>query len=427
MKYGLIGEHLPHSFSKEIHGMLADYEYDLCELTPCEVESFMLEKDFLAINVTIPYKQTVIPFLEEIDDHARAIGAVNTIVNKSGKLYGYNTDFYGLSELIRRTGISLEGKKVLILGTGGTCRTSLAVAKHMGASEIIVAGRSARDGVITYDEMDQLHTDAEIIINTTPCGMFPYADGSEKISATPVDISRFPRLCGVIDAVYNPLRTNLVLDARARGIPANGVLYMLVAQAVRACEIFTEKSIHDSELDRVFAATVSDKENIVLTGMPGSEKTTIGHELSQLLGRPMIDTDAEIAKKTGMAITDIFANMGEKAFRDIESEVIKEVASSAGCIISTGGGAILRDQNIRALSRNGRIYFLNRPLEQLIPTQDRPIASSVEALKKRFTERYERYLSTCDIEIRNDGELADAISAITSDFFKETNNGQKAK
>ena len=418
MTYGLIGEHLPHSYSKEIHNKLASYNYDLVELTHEELDGFMRAREFRAINVTIPYKQDVIPYLETIDEHARMIGAVNTIVNRGGKLYGYNTDFFGMKTLIESIPLDLSGAKVLILGTGGTSKTALAVASAMGAREIVVVSRRTTDKTVSYEDACALHSDADIIINTTPCGMFPYPDGNGERAGTPIDLSHFPALRGVVDAIYNPLRPNLVLDARERGIPAEGGLLMLVAQAIRAVEIFL-----DTKLDHSVAARVCDeirmqKENIVLTGMPGSGKSTVGVALAEALGRRFFDADAEIVKSAGKTIPEIFAEVGEVGFRDIETAVIRDIAAKhVGCVISTGGGAILRDENLRALRRNGRVYFLDRPLELLLPTPDRPLSADNEALRRRHNERYERYCSTCDVRIENSGAPEAAIDAIRKEFF----------
>lgn len=421
MEYGLIGEHLPHSFSKEIHGRCADYDYILKELTPEQVPAFLEEKKFKAINVTIPYKQTVIPYLAEIDENARKIGAVNTVVNRQGKLWGYNTDFYGMLSLIRRIGISLKGKKVLILGTGGTSHTAQAVARSEQAAQVLTAGRPVDRADVTYEEAYASHTDADVIINTTPCGMYPYADGTSDRAGTPVDLFRFPHLCGVVDVVYNPLRTNLVLDARERGIPAEGGLYMLVAQAVMASRIFLDQvpdpETMEAETRRVYDAIAAEKENIVLTGMPGSGKSTVGNLLAKALNRPFLDTDEAIVQRAGKPIPEIFATCGEQGFRDLEESVVRELANqSTGCVIATGGGAILRDANLRALRRTGRLYFLNRPLEDLIPTSDRPLSSTVEDLKKRFEERYPRYCATCDREISGHGTALQAAEIIRKDF-----------
>ena len=419
MKYGLIGEHLPHSFSKEIHAKIADYIYELHEIEKDKLDAFMIAKDFIAINVTIPYKKDVIPYLSEVDENAKRIGAVNTIVNRDGKLFGYNTDFFGMSALIKKIGLDFKGKKVAILGTGGTSNTAIAVCEALGAKQTIVVGRTAKNGVITYEELYQKHYDTDYLINTTPCGMYPYPDGNEKIAGTAVDLSLFPSLKGVVDAVYNPLRPNFVMDALERGIPAEGGLYMLVAQAVVAAEKFMDKTIDPSVTDRIFNEIRASKENIVLSGMPGSGKSTVGKYLSQMLNRKFIDTDEEIVKQTGKEITDIFAEIGNEGFRRIEAEVIARVSSeNQGAIIATGGGAILRDDNVRALKRNGKIYFLNRPIENIVPTADRPLALDRAALEARFRERYARYLSTCDREIKTVESVWETAKMISEDFFK---------
>lgn len=400
MKFGCIGEHLPHSFSKEIHAHLASSDYALCELTPLELDSFMKAHDFCGINVTIPYKQAVIPYLDEIDPVAKEIGAVNTIVNRGGKLYGYNTDFGGMRTMILREGIDVTNKKVLILGTGGTSKTANAVARAMGAGEILTVSRQKREGVITYEEAYAEHADAQIIINTTPCGMYPH------INTVPIEIDRFPRLCGVIDAVYNPLRTELVLAALQRGIPATGGLYMLVAQAVLASVHFTGEQYADETVERIYRRIFSQKENVVLVGMPGCGKTTVGTILSKLCDRELIDTDTCIIKKSGTEISTLFAQYGEKHFRDLESDVVAEVTAMSGKIIATGGGAVLRAENIRALRKNGRLYFLDRPLEELLPTDDRPLASTKEAIQKRYEERYGTYCACADEHIKTLGDPA---------------------
>ena len=419
MKYGLIGEHLPHSFSKEVHAKIADYTYELHEIEKDKLDDFMKKKEFTAINVTIPYKKDVIPYLSEIDENAKKIGAVNTIVNRNGKLYGYNTDFFGMHSLIQKIGLDFYGKKVVILGTGGTANTAIAVSESLGAKEIVLVGRTARKNVVSYDELYRFHADADFIINTTPCGMFPYPDGNEKIAGTPIFIESFSHLKGVIDAVYNPLRTNLILDAREKNIPAEGGLYMLVAQAVAASEKFLNASFDDEPTERIFHDISKSKENIVLTGMPGSGKSTVGKILAALLNRTFIDTDEEIIRKAGKEISDIFAECGEKGFRLLEAETVSRVSSEyQGAVIATGGGAILRDGNIRALKRNGRIYFLNRPLENILPTADRPLSLNREALKARFEERYERYRSTCDKEIKTVESPEQTANLIMEDFFQ---------
>lgn len=422
MKYGLIGEHLPHSFSREIHGKLADYEYELSELAPGELEGFFKRADFCAINVTIPYKQAVMPYLTYIHPQARAIGAVNTVVNRGGELYGYNTDLFGMIALIGRIGIDIEGQKVLILGSGGTAATAKVAAELLGASQVLTVGRrhDASRGVISYENAYELHTDAEFIINTTPCGMFPYEDGGEGISSVPINLLSFPYLRGTVDVVYNPLRTNFVLDSR---VPSEGGLYMLVAQAVYASALFLGTADEPNAemfktIDKVYREILREKENIVLIGMPGCGKTTVGRALAQRLGREFVDTDEMIERKTGKRVSEIFAEKGELYFRKLEKEAVCEASRLRGAIIATGGGAILNDQNVRALKRSGRIYFIERELENIVPTPDRPLSMTKEQLRALYRCRRERYLGALDRLIRSDEVLEHTVSAIMEDFFR---------
>ncbi len=410
MEYGCIAERLGHSFSLEIHAQLGSYRYELCEVAKEELDAFMTARAFRGINVTIPYKEAVIPYLYFTDDTAKEIGAVNTVVNRNGRLYGYNTDLYGMSALIRHIGLDLGGKKVAVLGTGGTSKTARAVAKALGAREILCVSRTAREGVIDYAQLASDHADTEILINTTPCGMFPHLD------TVAVDIRAFPKLCGVVDAVYNPLRPQLVLDAKAHGIAAEGGLFMLVAQAVRASEIFLDCTYPEGTAERVYAHLLAQKENTVLIGMPGSGKTTVGRLLAKMTGKEFCDMDEAIAEDTKLSPTELFAQVGEAGFRDIESRVLHEqLAAKTGVILSTGGGAILRDSNVTDLRRNGRLYFLDRPLEQLVPTSDRPLSSSTEALRKRFEERYHRYCAVSDVHIKVDGDAESVAQSIGKD------------
>ena len=389
-KYGCIGKKLTHSFSKEIHAKLADYQYDLIELNEEEIAPFFTKKEFAAVNVTIPYKQTVIPYLDSVSPIAERIGAVNTIVNKDGKLYGYNTDYYGMKALIERLRIVMSGKKVLILGTGGTSKTARVVAQDMGAEEILIVSRRKSEGCVTYEEAAVNHADAQVIINTTPSGMYP------DCGAKPVDIQPFGQLEGLVDVVYNPLRTNLVMDARERGIQAEGGLYMLVMQAVVAVEKFLDTTIDKETADQVYASVLAAKENIVLTGMPGSGKSTVG-KLLDLPGFSFVDTDAEVEKRCGCAIRELIAEKGGQYFRDLETEVIREVSMESGRIISTGGGAILREENIRYLKQNGKLFFLNADPDRLEISDSRPLSDTVEKMKKLYAERIGIYRSTADV------------------------------
>ena len=394
MKYGLIGEKLGHSFSKEIHEKIADYSYELCPLAREELSSFLEKREFCAVNVTIPYKEAVIAHLDEISDMAREIGAVNTIVNRRGKLFGYNTDFFGMRELILKNKLDVSEKKALVLGSGGTSKTALAVLKSLGAREVYRVSREKKDGTITYHEAINDHSDAEILVNTTPVGMYP------NIYSSPIDIDLFPRLSGVVDAVYNPIRTKLVTDAKKKGITATGGLYMLVCQAVRASEFFRDTKIEDCIIDNIYNEMKIKSENIVLVGMPGAGKTTLGNIISKKLSRPFFDTDEEIVKKAGCTIPEIFKERGESAFRDMESEVIKELSGMRGVIIATGGGAVLREENVDALCENGKIYFLDRDLNTILPTKSRPLSQNREALERLYTERYPIYLRSADTHMK---------------------------
>ncbi len=412
MKYGLIGERLGHSYSPEIHARLADYTYELCELPTEAVGPFMQAKEFSCINVTIPYKTTVIPYLDEIDEAAAAIGAVNTVKRVGDRLYGYNTDFAGLSDLIDRVGVPLAGRTVLILGSGGTAKTANAVCRARGASEIITVGRTAREGVVSYEEAYARYAHASYIINATPVGMYPYED------ACPIDVTRFPHLAGLCDAIYNPLRTDLVQAARARGIPAEGGLYMLVAQAVHAVSIFTGKPVSREEAERVFCAVQQEKENIYLIGMPGSGKSTVGRALAAAMNRPFYDSDDEIVQADGRDIPTIFAEEGEQAFRDLEAAAISRLSQGVrGAVIATGGGAILRAENLHRMRRGGRIYFLDRALEYIRPTSDRPLSSNEDALARRYRERYPLYCAAADVRVATDEDIAHSVENIRKDFL----------
>ena len=412
MKYGLIGERLGHSFSKDVHAMLADYEYELCEIPRDKLDAFMTEANFTAINVTIPYKEAVIPYLYYISEEAKRIGAVNTVINRGGKLYGYNTDFLGMKSQINKMRLDLGGKKTVILGTGGTSKTARAVAESLGASPILTVSRTKKDGVIDYEELVRDHLDAEIIINTTPVGMYPDNFNS------PIDARLFKRLEGVIDAIYNPIRTKLVIDATDMGATAEGGLYMLVAQAVYASEIFLGVKHTKEKLDKIFKKIRRKKENIVLIGMPASGKSTVSELLADALSREACDTDDMIKEARGVSIPEIFKNEGEIAFRDYESDAVALASKKNNSVIATGGGAILRRENVNMLRQNGIIFFIDRPCEKLIPTIDRPLASDVEAIRKRYDERYGIYVASADVVIDADDTPVNIAKKITGVFYK---------
>ena len=359
--YGCIGRRLTHSYSKEIHALLAPYSYELYPMEPEEVGDFVKSPSLGGINVTIPYKRDIMQYLDVIDPAALSVGAVNTVVNRFGKLYGYNTDVFGMEMLLKKNKIELKNKKVLIFGTGGTSLTAIA---------------------------------ADVIINTTPVGMFP-----DTVGESPIDISHFESLSGVADVIYNPLRSALVLDAEKRGIPACGGLYMLVFQAVRAAELFTGAEISEEKGEEVYRQIYGKKCNIVLTGMPACGKSSVGAVIAEKLGREYYDTDEMVEKSEKMKISDIFALHGEKYFRDAETNAIKSLENKTGVVISTGGGSILREENVRALKSNGKTVFLDRDVSELLPTDSRPLASTAEDIKKRYAERIGTYTATADIRV----------------------------
>lgn len=407
MKYGLIGEKLGHSFSKVIHERLG-YDYRLVEIAPDNLDAFMKEKNFLGINVTIPYKERVIPYLDEVDENAREIGAVNTIVNRDGRLYGYNTDFYGMQMLFSHAGIDSFGKKVAILGSGGTAKTAKAVLKSLGAKEIITVSRS---GDSNYADLYKKHSDVEIIVNTTPVGMFP------KIFERIVDISGFYNLSGVIDAVYNPLNTSIVIDAKQKGISAESGLYMLVGQAIRASELFLGIKYPSYMTDVIYDGIYTEKESVVLIGMPSSGKSTVGRILAEKLGSRFVDTDDLIMDRIKMPIAEFFALHGEDEFRRIESEVIHNLAGENGLVIATGGGAILNGDNLFNLRYNGKILFIDRPLELLIPTDSRPLSNSKSTLEDLYNKRYPIYCNVCDARVEAIGTPTEIAENILENYL----------
>lgn len=410
MEYGLIGEKLGHSYSKEIHNQIGNYDYILKEIPKSELNSFMTKKDFKGINVTIPYKQDVIPFLDFIDDSAKEIGAVNTIVNKNGKLFGYNTDFLGLKRLILSLKLNLQDKKVLILGTGGTSKTAFSVAKSLGANQILKVSRKCDENFITYEDAIKNHNDAQIILNTTPCGMFP------NIDASPIELDNFEKLEGVVDVIYNPLRTEFVLNAQKKGLIAQGGLFMLVQQAIAAAEYFFEQEIEFQKAEMIYKNLLRKKQNIVLVGMPGCGKSTVGKKLAKELNREFFDTDDLIFQERGQTPAQIIETQGENTFRDIETSICKELSSKTGVVISTGGGAILRNENIFYLKNNGIIFFIDRNLEKIKATGDRPLSNSEEKLKNLYEIRYPIYKGCADFHIKTDENLYNTINKIKKEI-----------
>ena len=381
--------------------MLADYEYKLFEKSPEELEDFLKSGEFDGLNVTIPYKKSVMPYCAELSPTAAQIGSVNTIVRRSdGSLYGDNTDAFGFENLIVHNGIEVKGKKALVLGTGGASVTAQAVLKNLGASEVVVISRKGEDN---YENIAK-HADAEIIANTTPVGMYP------NNGKAAVDLTQFPKLSGVLDVVYNPARTALLLQAEKLCIPCAGGLYMLVSQAKRSCELFTGKSILDSEIDRIERVLSHQMQNIVIIGMPGSGKTAVSTMLAERLGRKIFDTDTIVSEKAGMTIPEIFAAQGEAGFRKLETESTAEVGKLSGNIISTGGGVVTVADNYELLHQNGVIVWIERDTNKLA-RDGRPISLSSD-LNELYAARLPLYERFADIKADNNGDINDTVNAI---------------
>lgn len=404
--YGLIGEKLGHSFSKTIHEHLWAQHYDLMPMDREALDRFLRQRSFDGVNVTIPYKRTVMPYCDAIDEKARAIGCVNTLVCRDGRLVGYNTDFDGLAYCLDRAGITLQGKRLLILGSGSTSLTVRAVARARGASEIAVVSRT---GELNYENVYD-RADPQVIINATPVGMWP------NVTGRPVDLRRFPHLEAVADVVYNPLRTELVLQAEELGLPVTGGLPMLVVQAVYAARHFCGRTFSPQEIESAIRLVERQQSNIVLIGMPGSGKTSVGQALAERSGWELVDIDSEIVRQAGCSIPQVFAAEGETGFRKREAEVIARAASEGGKILSTGGGAPLSEENRHALRRSGRVYFLQRALEQL-PTEGRPLSQAADSLAAMYEARLPSYTACADVSVDNNGPLADTAERIWRDFL----------
>ena len=409
MDYGLIGARLGHSHSPRIHAALAGYNYQLRELKEEELAGFLTERAFRGINVTIPYKKAVMPFCAELGEGARRIGCVNTIVKRSdGSLYGDNTDYYGFCQTARRAGVTFAGRHVLILGSGGTSLTAFQAAEDLGAASV---ERVSRSGELNYENVYQ-RQETEIVVNTTPVGMFP------KNGERAVDLSRFPRLLGAVDVVYNPLRTAFLLQAEALGVPAAGGLPMLVAQARRASELFTGERIPEERMEAVLREVAAEVTNVVLIGMPGSGKSTVGAALARRLERPFVDADEEIVRRAGRSIPEIFAEDGEERFRTLETEVLSDLGKRSGIVLATGGGAVLFERNLPLLRQNGRIYRITRDVSRLA-TCGRPLSSSPERLREMERERAPFYERAADVTVSNDGSTAETVAAIMRDLREE--------
>ena len=404
MNCGLLGRHLQHSYSPQIHSKLGNYSYGFFEIEPEELRSFLSSNVYDGLNVTIPYKKAVIPYCSKLSPQAEALGSVNTIVRRSdGSLYGHNTDYFGFASVLAVSDISVSGKKVLILGSGGASLTCQAVLQSEGADIIVIS----RHGENNYSNL-HLHKDVSLIVNATPVGMYP------NNGSSPVDLSLFPSLEGVIDLIYNPARTNLLLQAEALGLKAINGLWMLVAQAKESAEWFTGNKIDDALIPRIYNHLKTQMENIVLIGMPGCGKTTIGTILAEKCGREYVDTDAVITQKTGKTIPQIFAEVGEVGFRKLETEVLSEVSKCSGLVISTGGGCVTNPENYPLLHQNSKIFWLKRDIS-LLPTDGRPL-SAVGKLEEMYRVREPLYMAFADEIIDNVSTPEETANIILGGF-----------
>lgn len=400
MKCGLLGRKLGHSYSPQIHSLLGSYSYDLFEKEPEELASFLKDGDFSGINVTIPYKKDVIPYLDELSPAAQKIGSVNTIVRRSdGSLFGHNSDYFGFISLVQHSGIPVSARKVLVLGSGGTSSMVVTALKDLGAAPVVIS----RSGENNYDNL-HIHADASVIVNATPVGMYP------NTGVSPVALDRFPKLEGVLDVIYNPAKTRLLLDAESLNIPHANGLWMLVAQAKEASEYFTGENLSDENIGRIHRILSHQMKNIILVGMPGCGKSTVGSLLAQNLNRKFMDSDEEIIRLSGKSIPDIFSQDGEEVFRRWETIALENLGKQSGLVIATGGGCVTRSRNYPALHQNGSIVWLERDLS-VLPTDGRPL-SQTNSLERMYAVRYPMYDAFADFRVNNTGTPAQTVAEI---------------
>lgn len=399
MRCGLLGRTLKHSYSPLIHGKLGDYSYELFEKEPEELDDFLKNGDFHGLNVTIPYKKDVVKYCAELSPLAQELGSVNTLLRRpDGSLYGDNTDAWGFEQMAKALPVDYRGKKALVLGSGGASVTVQAVLKHLGCQVVVIS----RHGEDNYENIHR-HADAQVLVNATPVGTYP------QVGVRPVDLDRLPNLEAVLDLVYNPAKTALILDAEARKIPFSNGLPMLVGQAARSSMIWTGENLSTSLVHHVYNFVKGSMENLILIGMPGCGKSTIGQKLAQRLGRSFVDTDVDIVDKVGN-IPAYFVEFGESQFRLVETEVLARVCKESGRVIATGGGCVTREENYNLLHQNGTIIWIQRPLEEL-SSEGRPLSQrdGVEALYQQRKGLYERF---ADVIVENRGDVEDVVERI---------------
>lgn len=407
MQCGLLGRKLSHSYSPQIHNELADYDYRLFEVEPEDLDNFFLHTPFSGINVTIPYKKVVIPYCAELSECAQKLGAVNTIVRRAdGSLIGHNTDYFGFHSMLKKSGLTVNGKKVLVLGSGGASATVVAVLAECGAFPVVIS----RSGENNYNNL-HIHADASVIVNTTPVGMYPDVDKS------PIDLQGFPNLEGLLDLIYNPARTKLMLQAEQLELVTENGLWMLVAQAKESAEWFCGRPIDDKIIISIHQKLQQQMENLILVGMPGCGKSTVGPILAEKLQKTFVDADREIIKAAGMQIPKIFESSGEPGFRKIETQVLEQLGKRSGLVIATGGGCVTREENCAHLHQNGTIIWLKRDLDQL-PTDGRPLSKASE-LDKMYAVRKPLYDRFADFSVDNDTDPNTVTDKIISVLNQE--------
>ena len=400
MRCGLLGKKLSHSYSPQIHSELGSYCYQLFEVMPEDLETFLKNDSFTGINVTIPYKKAVIQYCDLLSERAKQLGAVNTIVRKpDGMLIGHNTDYFGFRHMLQNSGLNVAGKKSLVLGSGGASVTAVSVLEELGAQVIVIS----RSGENNYNNLHK-HYDASLIVNATPVGMFP------ETSCSPIDLACFTNLEGVLDLIYNPAHTKLLQQAEKMGIIAVNGLEMLVAQAKESAEWFLQQEIDNSVISRIHKKMQQQMENLVLIGMPGCGKSTIGALLANKLGKRFIDADTQIEMHAGKSIPDIFASVGEKGFRQIETEVLSSLGKQSGIIIATGGGCVTQQENYAHLHQNGKIVWIKRDISML-PTDGRPL-SQQNSLADMYKIRKPMYQTFSDISVNNNSSVEDTVNHI---------------
>jgi shikimate dehydrogenase len=403
-KFGLLGRKLGHSWSPQIHKLLCGYEYKLYEVEPENLGQFLQTTDLDGMNVTIPYKKDVVPYCTSLSPAAQSIGSVNTLVKTPDGWHGDNTDYAGFVTMTKACGLSVAGKKALVFGTGGASLAVLAALRDMGADPIVSISRTGEDN---YENLSR-HSDGQILVNATPLGMYP------NTGVSPVELDAFPQCQGVLDVVYNPLRTKLLLDAEQRHIPCQGGLTMLVAQAQRSAEQFAREEIADQRVTEIVATLERQMENIVLVGMPGCGKTTIGLALAQALGRPFVDADSVIEERSGMTIPAIFQAEGEEGFRRRETAVLADLGKASGTVIATGGGCVTRPENYPLLHQNGRIVWIQRDLSCL-PSDGRPLSQRHSA-QTLYDQRKGLYEAFADLTMETQEQPEQVVAALTALF-----------